>query len=122
MFKKKHFARELNSMDEKIYDLSNIINSTQRKKDRLDEDIVELEKIYDLSNIINSTQRKKDRLDEDIVELSKEREKLRTQACLKASQRGISFKQTDEWKEMQNKSHKLQGLYRKRAEFNSIHN
>ena len=92
MFKKKHFARDLNSMDEKIYDLSNIINSTQRKKDRLDE---------------------------DIVELSKEREKLRTQACLKASQRGISFKQTDEWKEMQNKSHKLQGLYRKRAEFNT---
>ena len=45
--------------------------------------------------------------------------KLRTQACLKASQRGISFKQTDEWKEMQNKSHKLQGLYRKRAEFNT---
>ena len=75
-------------------------------------------KIYDLSNIINFTQRKKDRIDEDIVELSKEREKLRTQACMKASQRGISFKQTDEWKSMQNKSHKLQGLYRNRAEFN----
>ena len=33
--------------------------------------------------------------------------------------KSILFITTDEWKEMQNKSHKLQGLYRKRAEFNT---